>query len=146
MDWAYISGFFDADGSLTLIKKNQRVYPSVNFHNTSLKTINTLRDFIFSSVDILGYIATYIPKNTNHEIQHTLRYTYYKSAIPVLDQMQIIHPKKKHRKEIVYSLNSARVFKKPKKYKKLAEEFFNTSIEGDEVSDYIKSLTNGTSN
>ncbi len=104
MDWAYISGFFDADGSLTLIKKGDRVYPSVNFHNTSFELIKELQVTIFKEIDTDGYIYTYIPKNENHQVQYTLKYSYFKTALKVLDCLQPHHPKKKHRKEIVYKI------------------------------------------
>ena len=76
-------------------------------------------------LDIIGYLSFYIPESDRHQIQYTLKYSYYKSSIPVLDKLEISHPKKKHRKNIVNLLDKVRKEKRADKiYKTLIEEFY----------------------
>jgi hypothetical protein len=126
MDWGYITGFFDADGSLTLLKKENRVYPCVTFHNTSLSVLKSIQTHLVQTLDTLGYIQMYVPSKDNHEVMFNLKYSYYKSCLPVLSNMDIVHPKKKYRKSVVFQLDQARKLKKEKLYRNLVKEFYQT--------------------
>ena len=62
MDWSYISGFFDADGSISLVKKNQNNNTNksiqISFHNTQLSILEEIKNFIDMDLNIKGFIST----------------------------------------------------------------------------------------
>jgi len=102
MDWNYVSGFFDADGSISLIKKygNEKANKTIqiSFHNTELTILEEIRDFILRDVGIRGSISTKRPQKETHSISYELKYTQYKGYL-VSRKINSHHPKKKHRIE-----------------------------------------------
>jgi len=69
MDWNYVSGFFDADGSISLVRKyskgNANRTIQISFHNTELSILGEIRDFISSEIGVNGIISVKKPKKEN---------------------------------------------------------------------------------
>lgn len=133
MNWNYISGFFDADGSITLSKPSNSRYKTVyiSFHNNELAILEEIQKFIYQELKIKGAITTKKPKKSNHNIAYDLKYDFFEKTVLILKKMKLIHPKKKHR-----ALISARLYANvPRNGKytrsmlltrqKLEEDFFN---------------------
>lgn len=59
MTWEYISGFFDADGSISAVRvhSNTNKTIQVSFHNNELRILEEIKSFIFSELGIIGSIT-----------------------------------------------------------------------------------------
>jgi len=60
MNWDYISGFLDADGSVQLIKihKNQLPSPVITFHNNERELLECIEKYIYNQLNVKGTIVT----------------------------------------------------------------------------------------
>lgn len=99
MNWQYISGFFDADGSITLVKEKssyQFKNPKIDFTNVELSTLQEIQKYILDNIGIKGSISTKPPRKENHKISYALSYSY-NGALEVIKMINSFHPKKKHR-------------------------------------------------
>ncbi len=123
MNWHYISGFIDADGSIILFKQGNRYYPRIGFHNTCLEILVKIEEFILKKLNIKGTISSYLPKTDHGEVQYTLTYSSYKSVLPILARLQLRHPKKNYRKNTIDLLNRARTGDTTIDYEKTAKSF-----------------------
>lgn len=101
MNWYYISGFFDADGSITTVKANQRCNKTlqISFHNNELSILESIRDYILEDITVSGSISKKRAKKESHSVGYDLKYTY-QNAFKVSQKLMSIHPKKKHRIDI----------------------------------------------
>ena len=106
MNWDYITGFFDADGSITLSKHHNAPYKTVQvyFHNNELALLEEIRDFIEKETGIKGVILTKKPAKIEHRTAYDLRYIYFRTANRILKNMPSKHPKKRHRISISFEL------------------------------------------
>lgn len=98
MNWEYISGFFDADGSIFLSKNSVKEYKTVNinFTNTDLELLKSIKEFIYNELHIKGGLR----KKTLTNILHTQAYTLdYKnrSALQLCTYIKSNHYKKRLR-------------------------------------------------
>ena len=98
MNWNYISGFFDADGSTSIIAESSKRNKSlqVSFHNNERIILETIQKFIFDELGFNGTISLKKSKNINHQDAYDLKYKY-RQALEVANKMTILHPKKVHR-------------------------------------------------
>ena len=94
----YISGFFDADGSVTVarFKKNETRQLSVSYTNTDLNILHKIKDY-FHSLGVVGWI-TKAPKKEDHHLQ-SYQLVYYRAAGEAV--MQKMLPHILHNKKIV---------------------------------------------
>lgn len=99
MNWEYISGFFDADGYVTISKKsalqNETVY--IGFTNTRLDILTFIQNFIYTQTGIIGHISTKKSKKLNHSVSFDLKYTGFKKCKILSLFIKTIHEKKKKR-------------------------------------------------
>lgn len=97
MNWNYISGFFDADGSISVVKNRSRNKTiQISFHNTELNILNDIQRFIFDKLNNKGFISIKPAKKPTHSDSYELKYSY-KKGYEVACKLNSIHPKKKHR-------------------------------------------------
>lgn len=106
MSWDYISGFFDADGSLTLTTNKAQQFKTVqlSFHNNELSILEEIRQFIENELGIKGSIATKKPEKEVHNVAYDLKYVYFSKVNKVLICINSKHPKKSHRIKISFEL------------------------------------------
>lgn len=131
MNWNYITGFFDADGSITYIRpgKNRMKTLQISFHNNERVILDDIREFIFKELGYKGVICTKKPQKLTHGIQYELKYKY-DQAYNVSLKLKTIHSKKKHRIKIYSEIK--KLVKRNGKYSleekeailKLENEFF----------------------
>lgn len=98
MNWKYITGFFDADGSVTAVKvhsTNNRTL-QVSFHNCELEILEKIQEFILKDINIKGSISCKKSKKKEHSDAYDLKYVY-QNALKVANKLETIHPKKLHR-------------------------------------------------
>lgn len=117
MNWEYISGFFDADGSVTATspQKGKNKTIQISFHNTELSILEEIRSFILEELEIKGTISVKKTSNPNWNTSYDLKYLY-QNGLKVANKMNSFHPKKKHRIKI-YNL----IQKKTKRNGKYSE-------------------------
>jgi hypothetical protein len=103
MNWNYISGFFDADGSITLAKPNKSKLKTVylSFHNNELVILEAIRDFIELKTGVKGVIITKAAKSINQATSYDLKYDYFPKVISIVTKLSVHHPKKKHRIDLI---------------------------------------------
>jgi intein-encoded DNA endonuclease-like protein len=106
MSWDYISGFFDADGSLTLTTNKAQQFKTVqlSFHNNELSILEEIRQFIEDELGIKGSIATKKPEKEVHNVAYDLKYVYFSKVNKILNHINSRHPKKSHRIKISFEL------------------------------------------
>lgn len=98
MNIQYISGFFDADGSITLVKRNKKENksPHIYFTNTYLNILKSIKDFLEKEYKLKGRISTKKVYNDVHNIGYSLTYSN-RNAKSLCKLLQPVHPKKIHR-------------------------------------------------
>ena len=96
MNWNYISGFFDADGSITFTssRKGKPKTSQISFHNTELTILEEIKDFILQEIGIKGFISKKKSYKENHSTSYDLKYNYLKKCLELSKHMKPIHPKK----------------------------------------------------
>ena len=131
MNWEYISGFFDADGCITISKptKNKNKTIQISFHNNEREILENIKSFILQEIEVKGHISTKKAKQDTHKDSYDLKYTYL-NALKVANKLVSKHPKKKRKIEL-YNLIQEKT-KRNGKYteqelqerKTLEEQFF----------------------
>ena len=103
MNWNYISGFFDADGSVSISKvhKNGLRTPVISFHNTKLNILEDIQQFILIEINIKGFISIKPAKKDTHTTSYDLKYVYFPKCLALIDNISSIHPKKIYRFNII---------------------------------------------
>lgn len=138
MNLNYISGFFDADGSITLgksLKTNKYKSIKIDFTNTELGLLHEIQKFLINNYQLKLYISTKPAKKENHSISYSLSCTGNQKCIKLCKLLDSHHPKKLHRINTILKYHDL-VTVKNGKYKeneiirKLAYErlFFCTSF------------------
>ena len=136
MNLHYISGFFDADGSITLSKQARTdKYKSIklDFTNTNPAILYEIKNYLYDNYQIPTYISTKPSKKENHAIGYTLSTNSNQSSLKLCRLLDSHHSKKKHRINTVLKYHDL-VTKRNGKYntkqimRKLAYErlFFST--------------------
>lgn len=99
MNENYISGFFDADGSITLCNqtKNSK-YKSIkiDFTNVYLEILLEIQEFLLKKYDLKSYISSKEPKSINHNKSYSLTFSN-DYAYKLCKIINSFHPKKKFR-------------------------------------------------
>jgi hypothetical protein len=98
MNWNYITGFFDADGSVTLTTpgKGKRKTLQLSFHNNEMAILTSIRNFIEKETGYKGSLACKRARQASHHDSYDLKYSY-SAALIIGEHMSSIHPKKAHR-------------------------------------------------
>lgn len=95
----YISGFFDADGSITMSKSYKSAkYRTVkiDFTNTELSILKEIQNFLAEN-DITSFISTKPAKKETHNISYALSVNSNQMCLKLCKLLDSKHPKKLHR-------------------------------------------------
>lgn len=98
MNIEYISGFFDADGSITLVKNkktNQFKSLKIDFCNNYLNILEEIQKYLIKQ-GIKSYLSKKLPKKSTHNINYTLT-VQGNYALNLCKILKSKHPKKLHR-------------------------------------------------
>lgn len=108
MNWNYISGFFDADGSITMSNTGRSKNKSVvlSFHNTEKIILEEIQKYIYLKLGHKGFISCKPAKKETHKDSYDLKYTHLIKCNAILLKMKLVHPKKIHRKKIALKLKT----------------------------------------
>lgn len=132
MNWKYITGFFDADGSITLavISRGRKRSPQLSFHNNELEILLDIKEFIQKELGLKGFISSKRKAKEHHNQAYDLKYVDFKKCTEIIKYIKSIHPKKKKRFEVINKLyfftprNGKYTEDMLKQRKTLEEEFF----------------------
>jgi hypothetical protein len=128
MNWEYISGFFDADGHITLTApKGKEKTTHVGFTNIDLNLLESIKYFIFSEIGVKGVISKRTSKKEHHSDCYNLVYRY-DLALKVASKINSHHYKKKEKIKLVlekYKSVTPRNGKYTEDMKKMRENFVN---------------------
>lgn len=96
MNWEYITGFFDADGSITLTKnqKNRHKSPQISFHNNEIDILLDIQEFIYKELNIKGFISKKRKAKEHHGQQYDLKYEGFPKCVKLSKNIKSIHFKK----------------------------------------------------
>jgi intein/homing endonuclease len=98
MDLNYISGFFDADGSITLSKESQLAkyrHLKLDFTNVELTLLLEMKEYL-ATLGVKTYISTKPAKKESHQTSYTLAASD-NAAVKLCELLSSRHPKKLHR-------------------------------------------------
>jgi hypothetical protein len=132
MTWDYISGFFDADGSVTVVSngKGKNKTLQVSFHNNEINILEEIQSFIYEQLNIKGVISLKKSKNIKHQDAYDLKYCF-RNALLVANMLKSLHNKKIHRIKIYNIIqlktnrNGKYTIEEIKEREELVEKFFN---------------------
>jgi hypothetical protein len=132
MNWQYITGFFDADGSITIavISKGRKRAPQLSFHNNELDILISIQTFIKKELNIIGHICSKKKAKEHHGQQYDLKYVNFPKCIEIIKHIKSIHPKKAKRFKVINELypltprNGKYTEEMSKQRRILEEEFF----------------------
>jgi hypothetical protein len=96
MNWNYISGFFDADGSISYVvnTKNKPKIPQISFHNCKLEILEQIKDFIQTDLGIKGFITVKKSYKENHNTAYDLKYSHLPKCLLLSTKLKSYHPSK----------------------------------------------------
>ena len=119
MNEDYISGFFDADGSITMSynSKNDKFRTlKIDFTNIKLNILLDIQAFLLEKYNLHLYISTKPAKKENHSIAYTLSCASNQQCYKLGTILKSIHPKKLHRINTILKYHNL-VTKRNGKYK-----------------------------
>lgn len=96
----YISGFFDADGSITMSKnsKNDKYRTiKIDFTNTKLNILLDIQKYLLDNHNLKLSISTKQSKQLNHSIGYSLSLNSNLKCLQLCKLLKSIHPMKLHR-------------------------------------------------
>lgn len=99
MTLQYISGFFDADGSISMVKNSKKdIYRTlkIDFANSEKSILIEIQIFL-KSFDITATISTKKQRNQFHSINYSLSVNTNQMCVKLCELLQRLHPKKRHR-------------------------------------------------
>lgn len=102
MNWEYISGFFDADGHITLsaMNKGKNKTVCIGFTNIDLNLLEEIKTFIDSEIKCKGSITKRTSKELHHSDCYNLVYRY-NIGLLVAEKINSKHYKKKEKIKLV---------------------------------------------
>lgn len=135
MNWDYISGFFDADGSITFLSSHKGKPKTIvlYFTNTERIILEKIESFIRKETNCKGFISTKKAYKNNHKISYSLQYPYLTKTLPILEKMKLLHPNRKRKSDLAFYLktitprNGKYTKEQLKLRNKFEKEFFSIS-------------------
>jgi hypothetical protein len=100
MTLQYISGFFDADGSITMCKNSkQDAYKAIkiDFTNTYVTILEQIQKYLLDEHGIKTHMSKKPSKKENHNIGYSLSCNSNQACLKLCRLLDSHHPKKLHR-------------------------------------------------
>lgn len=100
MNLQYISGFFDADGSITMSynsKKDKFKTIKIDFTNVELNILLQIQKFLIDNYNLKLFISTKPAKKITHSTSYVLSVSSNQQCIKLCKLLDSKHPKKLHR-------------------------------------------------
>lgn len=108
MNWQYISGFFDADGSITYTnrRKGRNKTVQLTFTNVHLNILTDIEKFIRKETGGKGFFKTKHPKKDTHQTSYELMYVDLPKTLAIIEKMRLVHPIKKFKCKLIKYLKT----------------------------------------
>lgn len=136
---SYISGFFDADGSITMSKNSHNdVYKTlkIDFANTQLKTLKDIQKYLQDTYGLKLFIVTKPSTKKQWAESYALTTSANRVCYKLCEIIKSHHPKKMHRINTVLKYHDAVVkrngkYNEREKMRRLAYErlFFSNAFQ-----------------
>ena len=136
---SYISGFFDADGSITMSKNgHNNTYRTlkIDFTNTQLETLKDIQKYLQDTYGLKLFIATKPSTKEQWAECYTLTTSANRVCYKLCEIIKSHHPKKMHRINTVLKYHNAVVkrngkYNEREKMRRLAYErlFFSNAFQ-----------------
>lgn len=136
MNIDYISGFFDADGSITMAKRlSNSIYRclKIDFTNTKLSILLDIQKYLMEEHNLYLAISTKPAKKENHSVSYALSSSSNKVVYKLCSLIKSYHPIKRHRINTILKYHNLVVkrngkYNNKEKLRRLAYErlFFST--------------------
>lgn len=137
MNISYISGFFDADGSITMCRQRASdPYKTlkIDFTNTKLEILLEIQKYLQVEHGLTLSITTKPPRKDTHSVSYVLSTSANRVCYALCQLLQSEHPMKRHRINTVLKYHNLIVMRNGKyneiqKQRRLAYErlfFFNS--------------------
>lgn len=137
MNISYISGFFDADGSITMCRQRASdPYKTlkIDFTNTKLEILLEVQRYLQEEYGLTLSITTKPPRKDTHSVSYVLSTSANRVCYILCQLLQSEHPMKRHRINTVLKYHNLVVVRNGKynerqKQRRLAYErlfFFNS--------------------
>lgn len=100
MNLDYISGFFDADGSITMCynsKKDRFKTIKIDFTNIELNILELIQKYLIDNYNLKLFISKKPPRKKTHSLSYSLSCSSNQKCIELCKLLKSIHPKKLHR-------------------------------------------------
>jgi hypothetical protein len=100
MTLQYISGFFDADGSITMGKDSKSdTYKTIklDFTNTYITILEEIQKYLLDEYGIKTYMSKKPSRKENHNISYSLSCKGNQECLKLCRLLDSHHPKKLHR-------------------------------------------------
>lgn len=100
MNLQYISGFFDADGSITMsYSKKTDKYRSIkiDFTNIELDILLEMQRYFLDNYNLKLFLSTKPPRKETHSTSYALSVSSNQKCIQLCKLLESRHPKKLHR-------------------------------------------------
>ena len=100
MNIEYISGFFDADGSITMGRmKKQNPFRSlkIDFTNTKIEILKEIQEFLLKEYDLHLAIVTKPARKETHQVSYCLCTSSNINCYKLCQILHSHHPMKMHR-------------------------------------------------
>lgn len=97
---SYVSGFFDADGSITMSRNSKNAkYKTlkIDFTNTQLDTLLEIQKYLRDTYNLKLYIVTKPSKKDTWEESYSLTTSSNRICYRLCEIIKSHHPKKRHR-------------------------------------------------
>lgn len=118
MNLDYISGFFDADGSISMGKERSSKplkALKIDFTNTKKEILLEIQEYLLKEHNLHLAISTKPPKADNHQTSYCLSASSNRTCYKLCQLLNSHHPMKKHRINTVLKYHNA-VVKRNGKY------------------------------
>lgn len=110
MTLQYISGFFDADGSITMGKDSKSdTYKTIklDFTNTYVTILEEIQKYLLDEHNIKTYMSKKPSRKENHNISYSLSCKGNQECLKLCRLLDSHHPKKLHRINTVLKYHDA---------------------------------------
>jgi len=100
MTLQYISGFFDADGSISMSKSSKNdTFKGIklDFTNTYITILEEIQKYLLDEYDIKTHLSKKPARSKNHNISYCLSSNSNQNSLKLCKLLNSRHPKKLHR-------------------------------------------------
>lgn len=107
MNWDYIIGFFDGEGSISLTRQssNGNKTSQLSFCNNEIYVLEQIEAFIRKELNITGFIVTKRARKETHNTNYALQYNHLPKCLLIAKYLKSKHSIKSKRLRMLIQIN-----------------------------------------